>query len=135
MNDHPARAENAPQAEGSRAPNRYAITLAALLASAQVPVADQVEEQPAAPPHDYASGFRGHHRGTTATARATPVATDPPTRCQSDDRRFVDLGDVRLNVASAGRVALSFCCMGSRILAVVAAPDPGARRRGSGDRP
>jgi len=35
----------------------YAITLAALLASAEVPAAHQVAEQPAAPPHDYASGF------------------------------------------------------------------------------
>ena len=57
MNDHPARAENVPRPPRGTEPNRYAITLAALLATAQVPVADQVEEQPAAPPHDYSSGF------------------------------------------------------------------------------
>ena len=33
-------------------PNRYAITLAALIASAQV-----ITEQPASPAHDYSSGF------------------------------------------------------------------------------
>lgn len=37
--------------------NRYAITLAALVAGVQVPVANQVEEQPAAPAHDYSIGF------------------------------------------------------------------------------
>ena len=52
MNDHPARAEKVPRPARGNEPNRYAITLAALLASAQVPVADQVEEQPAAPTHD-----------------------------------------------------------------------------------
>jgi len=57
MNDHPARAEKVPRPARGNEPNRYAITLAALLASAQVPVADQVEEQPAAPTHDYSSGF------------------------------------------------------------------------------
>ncbi len=56
MNDHPARAENVPRPRAAK-PHRYAITLAALLATAQVPVADQVEEQPPAPPHDYSSGF------------------------------------------------------------------------------
>ena len=67
MNDHPARVEKVPRsARGTEPgpsmsrPNRYAITLAALLASAQVPVADQIEEQPAAPPPDYQC-FR-HHR-------------------------------------------------------------------------
>lgn len=74
MNDHPARAENVPRPRGTE-PNRYAITLAALLASAEIPAADQIAEQPAAPPHDYSSGF--DTTGTTATARATPVATDP----------------------------------------------------------
>ena len=49
MTDHPARAENVPRPPRGIEPNRYAITLAALLAAAQVPVADQVEEQPAAP--------------------------------------------------------------------------------------
>jgi hypothetical protein len=44
------------QASGNE-PNRYAITLAALLATAHVPLANQVEEQPPAPPHDYSSGF------------------------------------------------------------------------------
>ena len=61
MNDHPARAENVARPRGAE-PNRYAITLAALLATAQVPVADQVEEQPPAPPHDYSMdriGFGG----------------------------------------------------------------------------
>ena len=57
MNDHPARAEKAGRPASGNEPNPYAITLAALLASAQVPVADQVEEQPAAPAHDYSSGF------------------------------------------------------------------------------
>jgi hypothetical protein len=57
MNDHPARAEKVPRPARGNEPNRYAITLAALLASVQVPVADQVEEQPAAPTHDYSSGF------------------------------------------------------------------------------
>ena len=57
MNDHPARAEKVPRPPRGTEPNRYAITPAALLASAQVPVADQVEEQPAAPTHDYSSGF------------------------------------------------------------------------------
>ena len=38
-------------------PNRYAITLAALIASAQVPAAHQITEQPASPAHDYSSGF------------------------------------------------------------------------------
>ena len=37
--------------------NRYAITLAALVASAQVPLANQIQEQPASPAHDYSSGF------------------------------------------------------------------------------
>jgi hypothetical protein len=36
MNDHPARAENVARPRGAE-PNRYAITLAALLATAQVP--------------------------------------------------------------------------------------------------
>jgi hypothetical protein len=38
-------------------PNRYAITLAALVASAQVAVAEQIQQQPAAPFHDYSTGF------------------------------------------------------------------------------
>jgi hypothetical protein len=49
--------KNVPRPAKGNEPNRYAITLAALLASAQVAVADQIEEQPAAPPHDYSSGF------------------------------------------------------------------------------
>ena len=58
MNDHhSARAENTPRPSSGADANRYAITLAALVASAEVPVAEQVEEQPAAPPHDYSSGF------------------------------------------------------------------------------
>ena len=57
MTDHPARVENVPRPPRGTQPNRYTITLAALLASVQVPVADQVEEQPAAPAHDYSSGF------------------------------------------------------------------------------
>ena len=57
MNDHPARAEKVPRPARGNEPNRYAITLAALLATAHVPLADQVEEQPAAPPHDYSSCF------------------------------------------------------------------------------
>jgi hypothetical protein len=58
VNDrHTARAENTPATTRGTAHNRYAITLATLVATAQVPVADQVEEQPAAPPHDYSSGF------------------------------------------------------------------------------
>ena len=57
MNDHPAHAEKVPRPARGAESNRYAITLAALLASAQVPVADQVEEQPAASAHDCSSGF------------------------------------------------------------------------------
>ena len=57
MNDHPASAEKVPRPARGNEPNRYAITLAALLASAQVPVADQIQEQPAASAHDYSSGF------------------------------------------------------------------------------
>ena len=38
-------------------PNRYAITLATLIASAQVPVANQITELPAAPARDYSIGF------------------------------------------------------------------------------
>ena len=57
MNDHPARAEKVPRPASGNEPNPYAITLAALLATAHVPLANQVEEQPAAPPHDYSSGF------------------------------------------------------------------------------
>ena len=57
MNDHPASAEKVPRPARGNEPNRYAITLAALLASAEIPEADQIAEQPAAPPHDYSSGF------------------------------------------------------------------------------
>ena len=57
MNDHPARAEKAGRPASGNEPNPYAITLAALLATAHVPLANQVEEQPPAPPHDYSSGF------------------------------------------------------------------------------
>ena len=57
MNDHPARAEKAGRPASGNEPNPYAITLAALLATALVPLADQVEEQPPGPPHDYSSGF------------------------------------------------------------------------------
>jgi hypothetical protein len=57
VNDHPARAEKVPRPASGNEANRYAITLAALLATAEVPLADQVEEQPPAPPHDYSSGF------------------------------------------------------------------------------
>jgi len=39
-------------------PNPYAITLAALVASAQVPLTEQVQEQPTAAFHDYSVGFR-----------------------------------------------------------------------------
>ena len=56
MNDHPTRAENVPRPSGAE-PNRYAITLTALLATTQIPVAEQVEEHPAASAHDYSSGF------------------------------------------------------------------------------
>ena len=57
MTDHPARVEKVPRPPRETEPNRYAITLAPLIADAQIPVADQVEEQPAAPAHDYSSGF------------------------------------------------------------------------------
>jgi len=57
VNDHPARAGKVPGPARGNEPNRYAITLAALLATAHVPLANQVEEQPPAPPHDYSSGF------------------------------------------------------------------------------
>jgi len=43
-------------------PNPYAITLAALVASAQVPLTEQIQEQPTAAFHDYSVGFH------TATA-------------------------------------------------------------------
>ena len=53
------RADESPGVARTTKPehNRYSITLAALVASVQVPVANQVEEQPAAPAHDYSSGF------------------------------------------------------------------------------
>jgi hypothetical protein len=57
VTDHPARAEEVPGPARGTEPDRYAITLAVLLANAHVPLANQVEEQPAAPPHDYSSGF------------------------------------------------------------------------------
>ena len=61
MNDqHPARADGTPRTAPTRTrtePNRYAITLAALVASAQVAVAEQLQEQPVAPFHDYSVGF------------------------------------------------------------------------------
>ena len=57
MNDHPARAEKVPGPARGNEPNRYAITLAALVASAQVAVAEQLQEQPVAPFHDYSVGF------------------------------------------------------------------------------
>ena len=56
MNDHhPAHADDHPPPR--TVPNRYAITLAALVASAQVAVTEQIQEQPAAPFHDYSAGF------------------------------------------------------------------------------
>ena len=58
MNDHhPARAEHTSGAPRGTDANRYAITLDDLVASAQVPVTDQLVARPAAPPHDFASGF------------------------------------------------------------------------------
>ena len=52
------RAENNSGAATTRTEhNRYAITLAALVASAQVAVAEQLQEQPVAPFHDYSVGF------------------------------------------------------------------------------
>lgn len=52
------RADNNSHAAPTRPEhNRYAITLATLIASAQVPVAHQITEQPASPAHDYSSGF------------------------------------------------------------------------------
>ena len=59
MTDHNANcAENNSGAAPTRPEhNRYAITLAALIASAQVPAAHQITEQPASPAHDYSSGF------------------------------------------------------------------------------
>jgi hypothetical protein len=82
VNDHPARAEKAGRPASGNEPNPYAITLAALLATAHVPLADQVEEQPAAPPHDSSGGF--DTTGNDGDARATPVATDP----HEDSRSF-----------------------------------------------
>lgn len=98
MTDHPARAENAPRPPRGTEPNRYAIPLAALLAGAQVPVADQVEEQPAAPPHDYSSGSTPP--ATTATARATPVATDARKEGVSQTRRLRSVKRLRARVAA-----------------------------------
>ena len=58
MNDHhPAPAAGVSRVPPRTAPNRYAITLAALVASAQVAVAEQIQQQPAAPFHDYSTGF------------------------------------------------------------------------------
>ncbi len=59
MTDHHTNADETPTGAPTTRPehNRYAITLAALVASAQVPVANQVQEQPASPAHDYSSGF------------------------------------------------------------------------------
>jgi hypothetical protein len=83
MNDHPARAENVPRPRGAE-PHRYAITLAALLATAQVPVADQVEEQPRHPL--MTTPVVSTPPGTRATARATPVVTDPNEKGVSQTR-------------------------------------------------
>ena len=60
MNDHHAsRIDDAARAAGAGRTERnpYAITMAALIAGAHVAVADQIQEQPAAPPHDYSIGF------------------------------------------------------------------------------
>lgn len=59
MNDHhPARTDGVSRtAPTRREPNRYAITLAALVASAHVAVAEQIQVQPVAPFHDYSVGF------------------------------------------------------------------------------
>jgi len=59
MTHHAGPADDTPGAARTTKPehNRYAITLAALVTSVQVPVADQVVEQPAAPAHDYSIGF------------------------------------------------------------------------------
>lgn len=60
MNDHhPARTDRVPRTSPRRRtePNRYAITLAAFVASAHVAVAEQIQEQPVAPFHDYSVGF------------------------------------------------------------------------------
>ena len=58
MNDHhPALAGDGSRVPPRTVPNRYAITLAALVASAQVAVAEQIQQQPAAPFHDYSTGF------------------------------------------------------------------------------
>jgi hypothetical protein len=54
--DQTTRADRAARPEKSDQ-NPYAITLAALIARAQVALSDQVQEQPAAPAHDYSSGF------------------------------------------------------------------------------
>jgi hypothetical protein len=60
MNEHqPADIDDAPgRATMHRVdPNPYAITLAALVAAAQVPLTEQVQEQPTAAFHDYSVGF------------------------------------------------------------------------------
>ena len=61
MNDHhPARTDGVSRTAPTRTrtePNRYAITLAALAASAHVAWAELIQEQPAAPFHDYSVGF------------------------------------------------------------------------------
>ena len=62
MNEQePADIDDAPVRATMRKvdPNPYAITLAALVAaSAQVPLTEQVQEQPTAAFHDYSVGFR-----------------------------------------------------------------------------
>jgi hypothetical protein len=56
--DHTGHAEDSSGATRKEPEhNRYAITLTALVASAQVAWADQVQEQPPEPVHDYSSGF------------------------------------------------------------------------------
>ena len=60
MNDHHPARTGVSRTVPTRArtePNRYAITLAALVASAHVAVAEQIQEQPVAPFHDYSVGF------------------------------------------------------------------------------
>jgi hypothetical protein len=60
MNEHePTEIDAAPVRAATRRidPNPYAITLAALVAAAQVPLAEQIQEQPTAAFYDYSVGF------------------------------------------------------------------------------
>ena len=77
----PTHADETPPATRPRKPehNPYAITLAALVASAQVALTDQVQVQPAAPAHDYSSGFDTTGNDGDRSGRRSGLLTSGPT--------------------------------------------------------